>query len=458
MDAPDPRGSKTPQKLIRDAIELCADCDTCRTLMEEECVFFPELYRLWDRENDDGIPITDEELQKLAGLCTLCGMCPCPRITADLIEAKSFYCDRKGLPLATRLLSDVPRLARLGSIFPNLTRVLQSNNITALMLKKVTHTHAKRQLPSFPKQNFFEWARQKGLNERRVGGRKVVYFAGCSAGYLFPQVGRAVVEVLERNGVAVHVPPQECCGMPHLVEGDRTTTLQQTKFNMETLLDLVQAGNDLICSCPTCGYYMRVLLKDRVFYSEEYQRSVNAGKDEIRIPDYTRGSKKLKVLHKSMFKHILKDDGYFCSLNPMSRIDLAEHLSDVGEYLARLHAEGQLDIRFSTIPEQMVYFAPCHQREQKIGSPYLELLSLVPGISIEQVGENDCCGMGGNFGFKVDFYEKSLAIGRPLMEKILKKAPKAIITDCMSCALQFRHTLPYPVFHPIEILARAYQA
>jgi glycerol-3-phosphate dehydrogenase subunit C len=28
----------------------------------------------------------------------------------------------------------------------------------------------------------------------------------------------------------------------------------------------------------------------------------------------------------------------------------------------------------------------------------------------------------------------------------------------MSCRLQFNHELPYPVFHPLEILARAYQA
>jgi glycerol-3-phosphate dehydrogenase subunit C len=43
------------------------------------------------------------------------------------------------------------------------------------------------------------------------------------------------------------------------------------------------------------------------------------------------------------------------------------------------------------------------------------------------------------------------------MAKIQEKSPQAIITDCMSCRLQFNHALPYPVFHPLEILARAYQ-
>jgi glycerol-3-phosphate dehydrogenase subunit C len=66
--------------------------------------------------------------------------------------------------------------------------------------------------------------------------------------------------------------------------------------------------------------------------------------------------------------------------------------------------------------------------------------------------------MGGNFGFKDDFHEKSLVVGQPLLDKIRKQNPQAIITDCMSCSLQFHQVLPYPVFHPIEILARAYQA
>jgi glycerol-3-phosphate dehydrogenase subunit C len=44
------------------------------------------------------------------------------------------------------------------------------------------------------------------------------------------------------------------------------------------------------------------------------------------------------------------------------------------------------------------------------------------------------------------------------MEKIRAKAPRAIITDCLSCRLQFSHVLPYPVFHPMEILAQAYRS
>ena len=448
----------TPQEIIRSVVQLCADCDTCRPIMDEDCVFFPELYRLWDQENQSGIPITEAELRSLVETCTLCGLCPCPGVPADVMKAKSRYIDQEGLSLTIRLLSDVPRTARLCGTFPRLVSALQSSKAVGPMLRKIMRIHPERQFPLFPKQNFFQWAARKGLTIRREGSHNAAYFAGCTAGYLFPQIGRAVVEVLERNNVTVYVPPQQCCGIPHFVEGDRKTTLQRVRSNMGHLLASVQAGDDLICSCPTCGFFMKILLNDKACYSEAYQKSVNAGEDEIKVPEPGCGGTKHKVLKKSMYKDLLKDDSYFAAIDPMARIGLAEQLSDIGKYLARLHAEGRFNTSFIAVPGRMVYFAPCHQREQKTGSPYPDLLALIPGLTVEPVGGTlDCCGMGGNFGFKVGFHEQSLAIGRRLMEKIKKKAPQAIITDCMSCRLQFSHALPYPVFHPIEILARTYQ-
>jgi glycerol-3-phosphate dehydrogenase subunit C len=44
-------------------------------------------------------------------------------------------------------------------------------------------------------------------------------------------------------------------------------------------------------------------------------------------------------------------------------------------------------------------------------------------------------------------------MGRPLMEKIRGLDPDALVTDCLSCRLQFNQHLPIPVFHPVEILA-----
>ncbi|MEI6207059.1 MAG: heterodisulfide reductase-related iron-sulfur binding cluster [Desulfuromonadales bacterium] len=446
---------ETPEKIIRDVIRLCSNCDTCRYLMEEGCVFFPELYRLWDREVDDGIPISDAELRNLMELCTLCGICPCPKVPADIMEAKSRFRDKEGLPLTTRTFNDVPRIARLCGTFPRLVSTLQTNGATGPLLKKIVGVHPDRQFPTFPKHNFFDWAAKKGLTNKPARGRAIAYFAGCTAGYIFPEVGQAVVEVLQRTGRSVYVPPQNCCGMPYLVEGDRKKTLQSVQSNLEQLLEASQAGSDLVCSCPSCGYFMKSLVKEKACYSDAYQQSVGAGENEVRIPIPGQGGGKHHSFRKSAYRDPFKDNGFFASIDAMDRIGLADGISDVGEYLARIHADGQLDTRFNAVPKRVVYFAPCHQREQKIGSPYVGLLELIPGLTIETLGGMDCCGMGGNFGFKADFHDKSLAIGQPLMAKIREVDPQAIVTDCLSCRLQFGYTLPYPVFHPIEILAIA---
>ncbi len=309
------------------------------------------------------MPVSEQDLRQLAELCTLCGLCPCPRIPMAVMEAKSCYVDDQGLPLTTRLLSDVPRLARLCGTFPRITAAFQASPTLGSLLNRVAGLHPQRRLPAFARESFFHWAEQKGLT-RRPGEGRVAYFAGCTAGYLFPGIGRALVEVLERNGLRVFVPSQECCGMPHLVEGDRGATLQRAGANLQHLLAAAAAGDDLVTSCPTCGFFLQELLKERAVYSE-----AQAGADELKVPDPNAGEAGHRVLKKSMYQEILKDDGYFSSLDPLKRIDLAGRLTDAGAYLARLHGEGRLDTTFQPLPQRLVYFAPCHQREQKMGDP-----------------------------------------------------------------------------------------
>jgi glycerol-3-phosphate dehydrogenase subunit C len=247
--------------------------------------------------------------------------------------------------------------------------------------------------------------------------------------------------------------------MPTLLEGDDETTFRRVRANLETLLAGVQEGFEIVCSCPTCGYLMKVLLKERAFYAEAYQQAVGAGADEIKVPGASAPGDGFVRLKKSMYRKILTDDGYFAAIDPLKRIALAEKVMDMGEYLEGLDRKNRLNTDFGEVKGRMVYYLPCHQREQGIGSPYETLLARIPGLAVVRVGgAMDCCGMGGSLGYKESFHEKSIALGRPLMEKIQAAVPEAIITDCLSCRLQFQHLLPYPVHHPLEVLARAYEA
>ena len=453
-----------PENKIRGVVDACTDCDVCRHLMDTDCLFFPELYRLWDQEQASGEAISADALRRLVDLCNFCALCPCPNIRADIIEAKTQFIDRDGLKFGVRTIEDVERIGKICGTFPRLFNALLRNRPTGNLMKSAAGIHAERKFPEFPPTNFIRWAKKRGLymkgNPARK--RKVAYFAGCTARFLFPEVPRATVAVLQAVGVDVYVPEQKCCGMPSLLEGDRKLTLEFVGSNLRQLVDAVKDGYDIVCSCPTCGFMIKTVLKEGAYYSAEYQASVGSEAAQLKLPtgrDLIDGRKEngFVVLQKSIYGSILKDEGYFSNFSARDRIEVAEHTFDLGEYLKRLQSTGELDSPANTVTGPMLYFPPCHGREQKIGRPYIELLGRIPGIQLESIdGHFYCCGMAGVMGFKREFHEPSIQLGRRLMDKIREIDPDRIVTDCLSCRLQFNQLLSLPVSHPVEILRDAY--
>ena len=98
---------KTPEEMMRAVVDACTDCDCCRFIMDTNCLFFPEIYKLWDREKETGEKITPKELRHLADLCNYCALCPCPNIREDIITAKTLFIDRDGIKNDERLLAAV---------------------------------------------------------------------------------------------------------------------------------------------------------------------------------------------------------------------------------------------------------------------------------------------------------------------------------------------------------------
>jgi len=82
---------------------------------------------------------------------------------------------------------------------------------------------------------------------------------------------------------------------------------------------------------------------------------------------------------------------------------------------------------------------------------------MIPGLTLAPIkGELLCCGMAGTMGFKREFHHASVHLGNRLIAKIKEIDPENIVTDCLSCRLQFTQLTSYKVFHPIEILREAY--
>ena len=393
-----------------------------------------------------------------------CALCPCPNIRADIIKAKTQYIARDGLKFGVRTLEDVERIGKICGLYPELANKLFQNQLTAGTLKKALGIHAERNFPEFPPEDFSKWAKKRPIHTKSKVSQKqkIAYFAGCTAKHLFPEVPKAVVEVFQKNGFDLYYLDQQCCGMPTLLEGDRSLTLKFVEYNLDQLEEVVKDGYSIICSCPTCGYMLKTVLKEGAYYSQEYQTSVGADNNVIKLPEEKAGSKSetkhFLTLQKSIYGNILKDDGYFSSISPQKRIRVAENTYDVGEFLAHLHESGELNLELGEVSERIAYYPPCHLREQNIGRPYPILMDLIPGISIEPVDWSFyCCGMAGIMGFKKDFHESSIQMGLPLIKRIEDLNPERLVTDCLSCRLQFNQTTSCTVSHPIEILRKSYE-
>ena len=429
-------------------------------MMDSECLFFDELYRLHDQAKDNGSPMSASELRGLVDRCNYCALCGCPDIRADIIEAKTRFAERDGLGLGARLLEDVARLGKMCGLFPGLANRILSNGRAGQVVKRLADIHETRRLPTFPDASFDAWARGQGLMRKPTPGPapRVAYFAGCSGRFLFPEVPRALVRILQHCGIAVYFPDQQCCGMPTLLEGDRKKTLAFVASNVERLAALVAEGYTIVCSCPTCGFVLTKLLKERAYYADAYQASVGEEKDALKVPVEGRtdnsGGPVFNRIRKSIYGKILKDDGYFAAIDPLQRIAVAENTMDAGEYLLKHFRGAGSSVGLKPLTQRLVYFAPCHQREQNIGRPYMELMQRFQGSSMDVVdGPYDCCGMGGIMGFKRGFHDHSIRLGAPVMEKISALQPDTIVTECLSCRLQFTHLANYPVAHPLEIMA-----
>ena len=78
------------------------------------------------------------------------------------------------------------------------------------MLEKTLGIAQGRKLPRFAPRSFMRRAARRRLTRpTRRTGRKILYFVDTYANYHDPQLADALVAVMEHNGVAVYVHPDQ---------------------------------------------------------------------------------------------------------------------------------------------------------------------------------------------------------------------------------------------------------
>ena len=407
---------------VERAFEICHGCRMCF----KYCDSFPILFDLLDTRHDGEVGrITAGETETVMDACFQCKLCEvqCPYTPR---EDHEFQLDfprlvhryqavkhrREGSSLRDRFLADPDGAAKMARASFGLANIMNRVRLNRWFMEKILGIHRDKLLPDFASSTFERWAEANGriVEKPRETSPEVVIFQTCYVQNNEPQIGRDLLEVLDRNQVpSACVKGLQCCGMPAWERGDLEATRKQASNNLAILDPFVEAGAKVLAINPTCAMMMR----------REYPELVPESERE-------RARK------------------------------LAEAVRDPSEFLWSIRKEDRFNTDFKTSPgETVAYHAPCHLRAQAVGFRGRDLMKKIPGVKPKMVME--CCGHDGTHAMKVEGFEYSQRAGKKAFSEMQDSGAKVWATDCPLAALQFQQHAGVKPLHPISVLARAYR-
>ena len=360
----------------------------------------------------DSTELNGETLKEMADLCVNCHQCrlECPAevdIPKLMMECKAQFVTNNGLTVSDWFLSRLDTRASWGNVLRPFTNWALGNRSARWLLEKTFGIAQSRKLPRLAARPFLRQAARRRLTRpAKRSGRKILYFVDTFANWFDPQLGDALVSVMEHNGVSVYVHPDQLqSGMSMLSLGAVERAKPLIRKNITILADAVRQGYHIVATEPAAALCL----------TREY---VNVLDDED------------------------------------ARL-VAENSSEACSYLWKMHQTGQLELDLKPINLTVGYHHPCHVRALNVGKPGEHLLRLVPGISVRSV-EQGCSGMAGTYGLKRENYRNSLRAGWGLISAMRSPGLQVGASECSSCKLQMQQGTAKTTLHPLKILALAY--
>ncbi len=240
---------------------------------------------------------------------------------------------------------------------------------------------------------------EKSVNKVNDSKERVALFTGCLMDYRLPEIGIALLDVLNNHNVVVEVPDQQvCCGSPLIRTGQTEPVAKLVEKNLKAF----EGYDTIITVCAGCGATLK--------------------------KDYPNYGGKLNVM-------------------------------DISEYLAsRLDKDSMEPVNM-----KVTYHDPCHLvRGQGIRDAPREILNQIKGVEfIEMETPDQCCGAGG--GVRSGKPEIAEALGRDKAKMIKKLDVDAVITICPFCENNIRacleaEGLDLEVMNILKLLEKAYKS
>ena len=358
--------------------------------------------------------LTSEAMRETMRLCVGCKACrrECPAgvdMARMKIEVQHQHAQRHGLRLHDRLVALLPRYAPLASRMPALLNLRDRLPGAALLSERLLGFSARRRLP--------EWRNKPFPNRERVAGPaagpEVVLFTDTFNRWFERETVDDALAVLVAAGYRVHLPGALgggrplCCGRTFLSVGLVDEARREARRVLDALAAFVGRGVPVLGLEPSCLFTLR--------------------------------------------------DEYLAMLPGEETRALADRALLLEEFLAAEATAGRLRLPLRSLeaPRALVH-GHCHQKAFGAFRATLDVLRLVPDLSVEAV-ESSCCGMAGAFGYDAGTYDVSMKMGELSLLPAVRNAPAdaLVVADGTSCRQQIRDGAGREAVHAARVLRQA---
>jgi len=411
-------------KELERVFDICHGCRRCFNL----CNAFPTLFDAIDESDTmelDGVPM--KVFWNVVDHCYLCDMCfmtKCPYVPPHewnvdfphlMLRAKAVKFRKGEVRGRDRLLTSTDLVGSLAGIPVVAQAVNAANRMKPArrLLDKVLGVHPDAILPEYHSATLRKRLRghqPKAVEPEPAGPTRgrVALFTTCYGNYNEPQVGADLVAVFEHNGIPMRLVEKErCCGMPKLELGDLEAVAAAKDANIPQLVELIDAGWDIVAPVPSCV-----------------------------------------LMFKQELPLMFPDDADVAKVR--------DNIYDPFEYLMLRHRHGRLKTDFRNPLGTVAYHVPCHLRVQNIGLKTRDLLELVPETTVQAIER--CSGHDGTYAVKREFHETSMKICRPVVNRVTQANADHYSSDCPMAGHQIENGLRdgRAPEHPLTLLRHAY--
>jgi len=363
--------------------------------------------------------LVSEEVREAMDLCVSCKGCKrdCPTgvdMAKLKVEFLQHYKAKHGHTIKDRLVGQLPDYARHAARVAPLLNLRDKLPLMAQLSEKLFGFSAKRSLPQWKSQHFFNAPmRSASRDEVLVAAKPVVLFVDTFNGYFESENAVAALQVLQAAGYTVHVATKVkedgkhlCCGRTFLSAGMVTQAKVKAREVVDSLLPFAEKGIAIVGLEPSCLLTLR---------------------DELLVMGLGEPAQAIA-----------------------SQALLFE------EFLAREARAGQLEAfkaKLKPVSQSVLLHGHCHQKAFAAVTPVMEVLSLIPGAKPELI-ESSCCGMAGSFGYEAEHYEVSMQMAEAaLLPAVRARADAIVVADGTSCRHQIADGAQREAVHVAKLLA-----